>query len=77
MWKNWTGDQSCTPARRALPSSVDEVVSTVRSAAERRQVVRVVGAGHAFGDNVVTDGTLVSLDRLTRSEEHTSELQSH
>lgn len=65
MWKNWTGDQSCTPARRALPSSVDEVVSTVRSAAERRQVVRVVGAGHAFGDNVVTDGTLVSLDRLT------------
>ena len=65
MWSNWTGDQSCTPAHRALPSSVAEVAAVVREAAEREHVVRVVGAGHAFGDNVATDGTLISLDRLS------------
>ncbi|MDO7867242.1 D-arabinono-1,4-lactone oxidase [Nocardioides jiangxiensis] len=65
MWRNWTGDQVCTPRHRVSPASVDEVASVVVSAAARGDVVRVVGAGHAFGDNVVTDGTLVSLDRLS------------
>ncbi len=65
MWRNWTGDQSCNPAHRAMPRSVDEVSQVVRDAAARGDVVRVVGAGHSFGDNVVTDGTLISLDRLT------------
>ncbi|GAB3866457.1 L-gulono-1,4-lactone dehydrogenase [Nocardioides maradonensis] len=64
-WSNWAGDQACTPAHRAEPSTVDEVATTVKAAAERGEVVRVVGAGHAFGDNVATDGTLISLDRLT------------
>jgi L-gulonolactone oxidase len=65
MWSNWTGDQTCSPAHRAEPSSVAEVAAVVREATERGQGVRVVGAGHAFGDNVVTDGTLISLDRLS------------
>ncbi|HSX68228.1 D-arabinono-1,4-lactone oxidase [Nocardioides sp.] len=65
MWHNWTGDQTCTPAHRAEPASVDEVAAVVKAAAAREQVVRVVGAGHAFGDNVLTDGTLLSLDRLS------------
>jgi len=65
MWKNWAGDQTCTPTHRAMPGTVDEVAATVSAAAARGEVVRVVGAGHAFGDNVVTDGTLISLDNLT------------
>lgn len=65
MWSNWAGDQRCVPARRIAPTSVEEVAATVRAAADRGEVVRVVGAGHAFGDNVVTDGTLISLDGLT------------
>lgn len=65
MWTNWTGDQICTPRHRAAPSSVEEVAATVTAAAARGDVVRVVGGGHAFGDNVLTDGTLVSLDHLT------------
>lgn len=64
MWHNWTGDQTCTPAHRVAPTSVDEVAAAVRSAAGRGEVVRVVGAGHAFGDNVATDGTLMTLDGL-------------
>ena len=65
MWRNWTGDQTCTPAHRANPRTVQEVSSAVIAAAERGQVVRVVGGGHAFGDNVTTTGTLISLDGLT------------
>lgn len=65
MWRNWTGDQTCTPATRVTPASVEDVGDCVRAAAGRGEVVRVVGAGHSFGDNVVTDGTLISLDRLT------------
>lgn len=64
MWHNWTGDQTCSPAHLATPTSVEEVSATVRRAAERGEVVRVVGAGHAFGDNVLTDGTLITLDGL-------------
>lgn len=65
MWRNWTGDQSCTPAHRARPGTVQEVADTVTEAAQRGEVVRVVGAGHSFGDNVATSGTLISLDALT------------
>lgn len=65
MWTNWTGDQTCTPRHREAPSSVEEVAATVTAAATRGDVVRVVGGGHAFGDNVLTDGTLLSLDNLT------------
>ena len=65
MWRNWTGDQTCEPARHSSPSSVADVAAAVVEAGIRGEVVRVVGAGHAFGDNVVTDGMLMSLDALT------------
>jgi L-gulonolactone oxidase len=64
MWTNWTGDQSCSPLAEVSPTSVDQVATIVTQAAERGENVRVVGAGHAFGDTVVTDGTLMTLDRL-------------
>ncbi|TCJ28358.1 D-arabinono-1,4-lactone oxidase [Nocardioides jejuensis] len=64
MWHNWTGDQTCAPAHRAAPTSVDEVGTVVRAAADRGDIIRVVGGGHSFGDNVLTDGTLLSLDGL-------------
>lgn len=65
MWRNWAGDQVCTPAHRSAPGTVADVSDVVRRAAGRGEVVRAVGAGHAFGDNVLTDGTLISLDNLT------------
>lgn len=64
-WRNWTGDEGCTPASVETPASVDEVVAAVRRSAEASRSVRVVGAGHSFSDLVSTDGTLMSLDRLT------------
>lgn len=38
----------------------------IEAAAEAGRTVRAVGAGHAFSDVVLTDGTLVSLERMCR-----------
>ncbi|MDP5226653.1 MULTISPECIES: D-arabinono-1,4-lactone oxidase [Arthrobacter] len=65
MWKNWAGDQACTPAAVVRPSAVEAVQEAVRNAAGQGSGIRVVGAGHSFGDNVLTSGTLMSLDSLT------------
>jgi FAD-linked oxidoreductase len=64
-WKNWAGDESCTPALRERPRSVDDVATAVRRAVVAGRTVRVVGAGHSFGDLVCTDGVLMSLDGLS------------
>ncbi|OPX15187.1 D-arabinono-1,4-lactone oxidase [Gordonia sp. i37] len=65
MWTNYAGDQTCTPAKFARPATVDEVSRLVTEAANRGHTVRAVGAGHSFGGNVLTDGTLLSLDNLS------------
>lgn len=61
-WRNWAGDQACTPADFKRPGGVDEVAEAVG----RSREVRVVGAGHSFTDAVLTDGTLLSLERMNR-----------
>jgi FAD-linked oxidoreductase len=65
-WVNWAGDQRCTPAAIERPSSAEDVVHAVERAAERDQVLRVAGAGHSFTDAVLTDGRLLSLERMNR-----------
>jgi L-gulonolactone oxidase len=47
------------------PGSVDEVAAATKQAAEAGRTIRVVGAGHSFGDLVCTDGLLMNLDRLS------------
>ncbi len=64
-WSNWTGDEGCTPDQFRQPSSVDEVASATKEAAEAGRTVRVAGAGHSFSDLVCTDGLLLNLDRLS------------
>lgn len=67
MWRNWTGEQVCTPAEVARPASTAEVVAAVSRARETgRLPVRVAGAGHSFTDAVLTDGTLLDLSRMSR-----------
>lgn len=67
-WTNWAGNVLATPARRAAPTTVAEVVETVRSAAESGMRVKCVGAGHSFTAAAATDGVLMSLDDLTGIE---------
>ncbi len=62
-WSNWAGNQTADPAAIEHPSSEEELVAIVRSAATRRARVKVVGSGHSFTSIALTDGTLVELDR--------------
>lgn len=66
-WKNWSGGQSCTPAIRTAPASEAELADIVASGATP---IRAVGAGHSFSPLVPTEGTLVSLDRLSGVVSH-------
>jgi FAD-linked oxidoreductase len=65
-WRNWAGDQACSPAVIEHPASAAEVVESVGRARAVGRGVRVAGAGHSFTDAVLTDGALLSLDRMRR-----------
>ncbi|MGH9829055.1 MAG: D-arabinono-1,4-lactone oxidase, partial [Blastocatellia bacterium] len=67
-WQNWSGSVSCSPAKIAKPSTLDELVQLVRDAARESRSLRVFGAGHSFTRLVETDQVLVSLDNLTGVE---------
>jgi L-gulonolactone oxidase len=64
MWTNWAGDQRCEPAVVERPAVVAEVVGAVQRARASGRCVRVAGSGHSFTGAALTDGTLVSLERM-------------
>jgi FAD-linked oxidoreductase len=66
MWRNWSGDQRCTPAAVERPGSVAEIAAALERAAAARQHVRVAGSGHSFTDAACTDGRLLALERMDR-----------
>lgn len=69
-WRNWSGSQECLPAARVAPASVAELQQLLASGSG---VVRPVGAGHSFTPLVPTDGTIVSLSRLSGLVSHDRE----
>ncbi len=66
-WRNWSGAQRCIPAARVAPAGEGELAEVLRTA---KGTVRAVGAGHSFSPLVPTDGTLVTLDRMTGMHRH-------
>jgi L-gulono-1,4-lactone dehydrogenase len=64
VWRNWAGDQRCTPARVEAPRDEHDLRAAVRSAVDAGLSVRAVGAGHSFTDAALTDGAMISLDRM-------------
>ncbi|GAB5451677.1 MAG: D-arabinono-1,4-lactone oxidase [Halioglobus sp.] len=68
-WRNWSGSQQCLPEARKAPATVAELQELVASSAG---TVRPVGAGHSFTPLVPTDGTIVSLARLSGIVDHDS-----
>jgi FAD-linked oxidoreductase len=64
-WRNWAGDQHCLPVTVQRPRTIEELSAAIEQAARRRSTVRVAGAGHSFGDIALTDGVMLSLERLT------------
>ena len=69
-WRNWSGSQVCLPSARVAPATVDELQALLASTTGP---VRPVGAGHSFSPLVPTDGTLVSMSRLSGLIDHDSE----
>jgi L-gulonolactone oxidase len=65
-WRNWAGNQRCSPQRIARPSTLEELKQEVQRAAEKGWTVRVAGTGHSFTDAVVTPDLLVSLEKMNR-----------
>lgn len=66
-WRNWSGSQQCYPQSREAPESIEALQNLIASATGP---VRPVGAGHSFTPLVPTDGTIVSLSRMSGIVSH-------
>ena len=66
QWRNWAGDQRCSPTTIEAPASREQLAEAVRRAADRDLVVKACGSGHSFTEIALTDGVMVRLDRLDR-----------
>jgi FAD-linked oxidoreductase len=69
-WRNWSGSQRCVPDARKAPASIAELQELITSTSG---VIRPVGAGHSFMPLVPTEGTIVSLSRMSGVVAHDSE----
>ena len=63
IW-NWSRTEHCDPSRIELPGNEAAVVAVVAEARASGLGIRVVGARHSWSDIAMTDGLLVSLDRM-------------
>src|SRR3954471_12168985 len=61
-WRNWSGSVECAPVQIAVPEGEAALAGPP---ARADAPIRVAGAGHSFTPLCETDGTLVSLDRLS------------
>lgn len=62
MVRNYGRNLRFRPRRIVRPRTVDELAATIRDATH----LRAVGAAHSWSPAIVTDDTLVSLDRMRR-----------
>lgn len=72
-WRNEAGGQRCRPVEIAHPRTTGELRRIVTDAEAAGRRVRAVGAGHAWSDVALTDGTLVETDRLAGPPEDAGE----
>jgi L-gulonolactone oxidase len=60
-WRNWAGNQVSSPVAVERPTTEDELVDIVKTAAAAGRRVKAVGSGHSFTGIAGTDGVLVDL----------------
>jgi L-gulono-1,4-lactone dehydrogenase len=65
-WRNWAGDQRCTPAAIERPGTRAELIDAIGRAAAQRSRVRAAASGHSFTDIACTEGVMLRLERLDR-----------
>jgi len=65
-WRNWAGDQRCTPFERLRPAGRDELAEAVGAAAAAGRKVSVAASGHSFTEAAMTDGgTMIDAGALS------------
>jgi L-gulono-1,4-lactone dehydrogenase len=64
-WRNWTGDQRCSPAELVRPRDRDGLAAAIAAAAAAGRKVSAVGSGHSFTEAALTDGTMIDLAALS------------
>ena len=64
-WRNWSGDQRCSPAEFVRPPDREALATALVVAAEAGRTVSVVGCGHSFTEAAMTDGTMIDVVGLS------------
>lgn len=65
-WRNWAGNQQCTPAWVHTPEHEDQLAEIVKRASATGERVKMVGSGHSFTGAALTDGNLIRPDGYAR-----------
>ena len=65
-WRNWAGDQACTPASVQRPRTREELIDVIGAAAAAGRTVKVPGSGHSFTEAALTDGVMIDVGALCR-----------
>lgn len=68
VWSNWSGSLKFTPGKLIHPKNEKELQREVFRAIDKKQKIRVVGAGHSSSPLVVTDELLISLEHFKTVE---------
>ncbi len=64
-WRNWAGDQVCTPSELVRPGGREELAEAIGRAVAAGRKVGVAGSGHSFTEAAKTDGTMVDVRSLS------------
>jgi L-gulonolactone oxidase len=65
-WRNWAGDQACSPRSLIRPRNRDELAAAVAKAADGDRPVSVPGSGHSFTEAAMSDnGTMIDVAALS------------
>jgi FAD-linked oxidoreductase len=64
-WRNWAGDQVCSPFERRQPASSEELAEVVATASTAGRKISVPGSGHSFTEAAMTDGTMIDVGALS------------
>ncbi|KAF9931240.1 hypothetical protein FBU30_010565 [Linnemannia zychae] len=65
-WKNWKGNQTCNPEQIFSPTTLQDLIDIVQLAKKNNKTIRCVGSGYSFSSCSVTDGYLVSINKMER-----------
>src|SRR4051812_13933450 len=65
-WRNWTGDQRCSPAAVERPRTLDGLIRAVGRAGDRDLTVHAAASGHSFSEAALTHGAMIRIEALNR-----------